>query len=149
MNVFCKIPKYYDSLPYQKPILNKIRFYTPNIPKIYRNTGSISKIEAFYIEQKEIMAKISQHKIHHQKCTDCSIKNICDGFYRDFIDEFGSSAIKPIHIFTPQGNKEQISDPRFYTQYQYKVIEREEFEWFFNADKLTNIQQQQQEKETL
>nr|WP_276891440.1 radical SAM protein [Helicobacter japonicus] len=138
------IPKNYKKyLPYQKPILKKIRFYTPDIDEAYINGGGgISKMEAFYIEQSKIMAKVSSHKIYHKKCLDCSISHICDGFYRDFIDEFGSNAIKPIEILTPQGNKCQIYDPTYYTQHQYKVIEQQEFEWFFDEEEKKEIKRQ-------
>lgn len=125
--------KFAPILPYQKSILQKMRFFTPQIPQIFMQTpAQFSKVEAFYIEQKEVMARVSGHKIYHKKCESCAIRAICDGFYKDFVDEFGSNAIKPISILSPQGESLTISDPRFYTKHQYKVIEKEEFEWFFD-----------------
>ena len=123
-------PKYAPIPKYQQLILNKIKFYTPDTH--FRN--QFSKIEHFYFEQKEVLEKLHKSKIHHQKCQSCDIKEICDGFACDFIDEFGSNAIKPIKI----ANGKQ-DNPRFYSKDQLKIIEKEEFEWFFNDDEINRI----------
>lgn len=86
--------RYKDILPYQQPILKKMRFYTPDT----HFRPNLSKVEHFYLEQKEVMRDIVPSKIYHKKCESCDIKEICDGFYVDFIEEFGSSAIKPIKL---------------------------------------------------
>lgn len=94
-------PQYAPILSYQKPILEKMRFYTPDT--YFRN--GFSKVEHFYFEQKEVLEQLSKSKIHHKKCESCDIKEICDGFACDFIDEFGSNAIKPIKIANGGGSK--------------------------------------------
>ncbi len=127
-----RFKSYAPILSYQKPIFDKMKHYTPNA-KNYDKTHQYSKVECFYFEQKEIMHNISKHKIYHSKCNQCDIKAICDGFYCDFIDEFGSNAIKPIKLKSPTTN------PRFYSQHQYKVIEAKEWSWFFSQDELTQI----------
>lgn len=98
---FYPSPKYAPILPYQKPILEKLRFYTPDTKFIKGH----SKVEHFYFEQKDVFREIYKSKIHHKKCESCDIKNICDGFTLDFIEEFGSSAIKPIKISNGGGGK--------------------------------------------
>lgn len=130
--------RYKDILPYQQPILKKMRFYTPYT----RFRPNLSKIEHFYLEQKEVMRDIVPSKIYHKKCDSCDIKEICDGFYVDFIEEFGSSAIKPIKLI---GGGQNVADSTLYTKSQYKIIERQEWDWFFDKDEQNFIAKSLQE----
>lgn len=123
------LPRFYQYapiLPYQQKILEKLQFYTPYT----KFRPALSKIEHFYIEQKEVMRDIVPSKIYHKKCESCDIKEICDGFYCDFIEEFGSSAIKPIKI--ANGGGQNNTDSKLYTKTQWKVIEKQEWDWFFD-----------------
>ena len=114
--------KYAPIQPYEKPILDKIKFYTPNV----KNIESFSKLEHFYLEQDLVFDDILKEKIKPKRCEECSIKFICDGFHCDFIEEFGQGAIKPIRL------DKEILDPKHYSNLQYKVIEKQEWDWFFN-----------------
>ncbi|MGX3011641.1 radical SAM protein [Helicobacter sp. 23-1044] len=153
---------YEEILPYQKPILNKLRFYTPNA----KFRPKLSKIEHFYIEQKEVMRDIVPSKIYHKKCESCDLSEICDGFYVDFIDEFGSNAIKAIKIDSAKnsvdstkndkdsaknstdsaknaaGGGRKVLDSAFYTKNQFKVIEKQEWDWYFNESERKFIAEQ-------
>lgn len=125
-------PKYAPIQSYQDKILKKLRFYTP----ISEPISQLSKVDNFYKEMHEVFRDISREKIHTKKCQECSIKAICDGFHCDFIEEFGISSVKPIKLDT------EIKDPRFYLNRQLKVIESQEWEWYFTPQERTQITSQ-------
>lgn len=114
--------KYAQIQPYQQKILDKFRFYTPNT----ENIESLSKLEHFYLEQHQLAHDHSKEKVKPKRCQSCQIKFICDGFHCDFIEEFGQSAIKPIRL------NEEVKDPKYYSKLQYKIVEKQEWDWFFN-----------------
>lgn len=56
-------------------------------------------------------------------CTRCSLRNICDGFHKDYAELFGSDEAQPITDI-PVTN-----DPLYYIREQEKVVEPEDTSW--------------------
>lgn len=122
-------PKYAPIQSYQDKILKKLRFYTP----FCEFNSHLSKVEHFYKEQSKVFKDLTQEKVHPKKCQECSVKAICDGFHCDFIEEFGVSSVKPIKL------DDNVVDPTFYSKNQLKVIEHQEWEWYFTEQELKEI----------
>ena len=123
-------PRYAPTEDYQDKIMRKLRFYTP----FCELDPSLSKVEHFYKEQHKVFRDLTHEKIHTKKCQECSIKAICDGFACDFIEEFGSASVKPIKL------DREVKDPKFYSRHQLKVIETQEWEWYFTPQEIEEIE---------
>lgn len=100
--------------------------------KFYLN--ELGEIEGFtdmeyaYKEFRVLMPKMVHPYIKSDKCDECDITGICDGFHRDYALLIGFHEIQPVHI----GSK--IYDPRYYMFDQMKVVEEQEFDWALPLD---------------
>lgn len=124
---FSSKKNYYFSNPtkYQTNINKMLRNYKPYFSDKLSYVEDFSKVDYFY---NEILNLIND-KVNPKKCLNCDLYPICDGFNSDYTKNFGEEEVEPIKI---QGNK--VFDPRFYINKQMKVVEKEEFEWFFGEN---------------
>lgn len=111
--------KYSDEYPYLIPMLKHFKSYTPKTNCIPQRN---SKIEEICLE-----LSANDTKIRSKNCNPCFAKNICDGFHSDFIEVFGDNMIQPIY-----DHKTATKDPLYYNKHQYKFIEKQEWDWYFN-----------------
>jgi hypothetical protein len=56
-------------------------------------------------------------------CSTCDAASICDGFYGDYADLFGSSEARPIAI------GRRVDDPQYFTRRQHKQIHPLDVGW--------------------
>ncbi len=76
-----------------------------------------------YKEYRTWMAKTVHPYTKGDKCKQCSLLGICDGFHRDYAEFFSFAEATSIQLPKP------AYDPRFYMAEQLKVIEEQEYDW--------------------
>ncbi|EKE04138.1 MAG: hypothetical protein ACD_20C00104G0032 [uncultured bacterium] len=100
-------------------------FYLPEMGEI----ENFTELEYAYKEHRLFCAKINPY-YKGDKCQECSIRPICDGFHKDYVEYIGFNEAKSIKL------DKVVYDPRFYISDQLKVVEKEDYEWAlpYNAD---------------
>jgi len=110
--------KYKSPYNYQLKIFDRIKDITPDTTK----TTFYSKVEHFYFDKEE---SYNLNKVYSNKCQVCSVRNICDGIHKDYLENIGEDDVSPITL------ENNILDPLFYMKEQKKVVENREKDWFF------------------
>lgn len=62
-----------------------------------------------------------------EKCRECDLRRICDGFHGDYSEMFGTEEARPVRI------GEVVDDPLYYTRQQEKVLFPSDAEWMNKA----------------
>lgn len=90
--------------------LSRLSWLAGSKPRLYRTEGAIrAKHDAGYR--------------HVGACDTCSVRDICDGFHRDYSALFGEDEATEI------GNMPVVSNPLHFISSQEKVVEQEDTQW--------------------
>jgi sulfatase maturation enzyme AslB (radical SAM superfamily) len=103
---------------------NKMEHYQPLF--YLEELGEVegfSELDYAYKEYRTWMAKTMHPYTKGEKCQQCSLLGICDGFHKDYAEIFGFSEATSIQL------PEKVYDPRFYMAEQLKVVEEQEYDW--------------------
>ncbi|MBN2809610.1 MAG: radical SAM protein [Deltaproteobacteria bacterium] len=87
-----------------------------------------SALDYAYKEYRIWMTKTVHPYTKGERCQQCSLCGICDGFHRDYAEIFGFDEASSIKL------PEKIYDPRFYMADQLKVVEEQEYSWALPID---------------
>jgi MoaA/NifB/PqqE/SkfB family radical SAM enzyme len=79
--------------------------------------------DELYRKNARIRAKCHCCYVYADKCSTCSVQDICDGFHGDYAALFTAEEARPVIL------NEKIDDPRYYISLQKKVVEKEEYGW--------------------
>jgi MoaA/NifB/PqqE/SkfB family radical SAM enzyme len=60
---------------------------------------------------------------HVSACSTCDVRQICDGFYSDYVELFGEQEGRPIVLGGP------TSDPQHFSKHQLKMIHPQDLSW--------------------
>ncbi len=108
-------------------LLNAAVSINRTIGKTMANTGKQNTTdmaeESLYRENARIRAQRHCCYVYAERCDQCSVKSICDGFHGDYASLFGSEEASPIIL------PETINDPKYYISHQLKVVEEEDYGW--------------------
>lgn len=72
--------------------------------------------DELYREDARMRAREYTGYRHVPACQSCDAKDICDGFYGDYVDLFGDQDAAPLSCGGP------ISDPQYFSKRQYKKV---------------------------
>lgn len=104
-----------------RPIKTKL-FYTGQ--RVIAATGKLILGEAYwYRREAKLRALQDLQYEHHEKCQECNLRNICDGFHGDYAKFFGTDEA------TPVTHGPLINDPLHYINAQEKIVEEEDKTW--------------------
>lgn len=73
--------------------------------------------EMLYRQNAKLRAEKHCGYVYGEKCGECSVRGICDGFHSDYSELFGTDEARPIRL------KKDIDDPKYYISKQYKVTD--------------------------
>lgn len=76
--------------------------------------GLPRNVDEYYNEESKIHARKCRYN-YLDKCSNCSLKNICDGVHGDYYSLFGDSDINPIEL------DRDITDPKHFIKEQIKI----------------------------
>lgn len=79
--------------------------------------------EYWYRREARLRAKMDLHYQHHEKCGQCALRNICDGFHGDYANFYGTDEASPV-TGVPVAD-----DPLYYIRDQEKIVEEEDKAW--------------------
>jgi MoaA/NifB/PqqE/SkfB family radical SAM enzyme len=79
--------------------------------------------EASYREEARTRAQAYTGYRHVAACSSCDLQPICDGFYSDYVELFGSAEAWPIVV----GGR--ITDPQHFSRHQEKRIHPDDVAW--------------------
>lgn len=79
--------------------------------------------EYWYRREARLRATQDLHYEHHEKCEECALRNICDGFHGDYANFHGTDEADPIRDIP------LADDPLFYIRDQEKMVEEEDKAW--------------------
>ncbi len=77
----------------------------------------------WYRREGRVRPAMDLHYQHHDKCEQCSLRNICDGFHGDYANFYGTDEAVPVT------NIPVVDDPLYYIRQQDKVVEEEDKAW--------------------
>ncbi|MBT0664540.1 radical SAM protein [Geobacter pelophilus] len=80
-------------------------------------------LEELYRANAKVRAKCHCCYVYADKCSCCSLQEICDGFHGDYAALFTAQEARPVML------PEKINDPKYYISLQEKVVEEEEYGW--------------------
>lgn len=91
--------------------------------RVWASRESSASREARYASEGLMRSQeyTGYRKLH--ECATCDVSSICDGFYGDYADLFGTGEAKPISI------GRRVRDPQHYTRHQLKVIHPLDANW--------------------
>ncbi len=104
----------YSRMEHYQPL-----FYLEELGEI----ENFSDLDYAYKEYRTWMAKTMHPYTKGEKCQQCSLLGICDGFHKDYAEIFGFAEACSIQLPEP------AYDPRFYMAEQLKVVEAQEYHW--------------------
>lgn len=97
---------------------------------LYAGQGAIALLgdlmfgkEYWYRREAKLRAKMDLLYQHHEKCGQCALRNICDGFHGDYANFYGTEEASPITDIPV------ADDPLYYIRDQEKVVEEEDKAW--------------------
>ncbi|HCJ12168.1 MAG TPA: hypothetical protein DHV51_03630 [Opitutae bacterium] len=96
------------------------KFYLPELGPV----ESFSELEYAYKEHRILMTKSHPYS-KGEKCSECDLMSICDGFHKDYAKFFGFDEATSIRL------PSKTYDPRYYSCQQRKVVEEQEYAWIF------------------
>ncbi len=79
--------------------------------------------EARYREEARMRSQEYTGYRHVSACSSCDLKSVCDGFYGDYVELFGSEAARPISLGGP------VDDPQHFSRRQRKRIHPQDLRW--------------------
>lgn len=79
--------------------------------------------DARYRQEARERAAQECHYRHPAACTQCALRNICDGFHGDYVDMFGDGEATAVTGYAP------VDDPRHFIGRQEKTVEPEDRAW--------------------
>jgi len=82
-----------------------IRLFSSGLPK-----------EVIYRQNARLRAEKHCGYVYSQKCSQCSVKSICDGLHSDYAQTFGTDEVKPIKL------SKTVDNPKHYISKQQKII---------------------------
>ncbi len=96
----------------------------------YRAQHAVAKLgewfkgrEHWYHREAKLRAVMDLKYQQHDKCSQCSLRSICDGFHGDYAQFYGTDEAVPVT------NIPLVDDPLYYIQAQKKVVEEEDKSW--------------------
>lgn len=108
---------------FKKPLkrLSNISILRPFLYKAHQSiaglfSGSKSD-EKLYRDVAKMHSEVHCEYSHAEACTQCNIKNICDGFHGDYAKMFGTDEAEAIRY------GEKTDDPVYYIRLQNKIID--------------------------
>ena len=76
-----------------------------------------------YRSEARIRAREYTGYRHVDACASCDVREICDGFYGDYVELFGADEARPISI------GERVTDPQHFSRSQAKRIHPDDLTW--------------------
>ena len=119
------IEKYLAKFPNMIPILGRLyhafsrTILSYSMPSNHRRND----IEQVYQENGKLRAQKQCYFSFSDKCSNCSLQDICGGFHSDYARIYGTDEAKPISDIP------RITDPKYLIQHQAKVVEIEDYSW--------------------
>jgi len=106
----------------EKQPLKAKAFYTAQ--RMVAGLGEVALGKDYwYRREAKLRAKMDLHYQHHEKCEQCALRNICDGFHGDYANFYGTDEAEPVTDIAP------VDDPLYYIKHQEKVVEKEDASW--------------------
>jgi MoaA/NifB/PqqE/SkfB family radical SAM enzyme len=90
---------------------------------VWAEQDSKASIEEKYREDAKVRAREFTGYKHVPPCLKCDVRNICDGFYGDYVEFFGHAEARPIVL------GEDVDDPQYFSRIQRKRIHPEDVAW--------------------
>jgi len=105
----------------ERPLKAKLK-YTGQ--RLAATIGAVARGKDYwYRREAKLRAKMDLHYVHHDKCEQCSLRNICDGFHGDYANFSGTDEADPITGIPV------ADDPLYYIGKQDKIVEEEDKAW--------------------
>ena len=105
----------------ERPIREKL-FYRAQY--LVAKAGELLKGRDYWYRREARLRAIADLKYqHHEKCQQCSLRNICDGFHGDYAQFYGTDEAEPVTGMS------EVDNPLHYIQYQEKIVERQDRPW--------------------
>jgi len=93
------------------------------LERAWVNGESEARREARYRDDARMRSREYTGYRHVPACSSCDLASICDGFYGDYVELFGSGEARPVTIGA------RIDDPQHYSRSQQKKIHPEDLPW--------------------
>ena len=104
-----------------RPLKTKL-FYLGQ--QVIARVGSMVRGRAYWYRREAKLRAVQDLQYeHHEKCQQCALRNICDGFHGDYAKFYGTDEATPV----TEGSV--IEDPLYYIQDQDKIVEEEDKAW--------------------
>jgi len=97
-------------------VARQLHAFKQRLERAWADRESNASREARYREEARMRSKEYTGYRHVSGCSTCDLSSICDGFYGDYTDLFGSSEARPISI------GRRVEDPQHYSRHQQKRI---------------------------
>ena len=92
--------------------------------KVVAKVGNwIKGKDYWYVREGKLRAIQNLEYRHHEKCQECALREICDGFHGDYADFYGTDEADPVKDIEPTHNH------LHYIQSQDKIVEEEDKAW--------------------
>jgi pyruvate-formate lyase-activating enzyme len=89
----------------------------------WANRGAGTPLDERYREEARMRAREYTGYKYVEACLTCDLKNICDGFYGDYVAFFGSAEAKSVIV------DELVDDPQYFSRAQLKKIHPVDLGW--------------------
>ena len=76
-----------------------------------------------YRKEAQIRAHEYTGYRHVEGCSSCDVREICDGFYADYVELFGADEARPIDLGGP------VTDPQHFSRHQAKRVHPADLAW--------------------
>ncbi len=97
-------------------VARQLHAFKQRLERAWAERESHASREARYREDARMRSQEYTGYRHVAGCSTCDLTSICDGFYADYADLFGSSEARPISI------GRRVDDPQHYSRHQQKRI---------------------------
>lgn len=104
-----------------RPVKAKLFYFGQ---RLIAAAGSIVLGRAYWYRREAKLRAIQDLQYeHHEKCQQCALRNICDGFHGDYAKFYGTDEADPVTTGSV------IEDPLYYIKEQDKIVEDEDKSW--------------------
>ncbi|HIB53997.1 MAG TPA: radical SAM protein [Nitrospirales bacterium] len=104
-----------------RPVKAKLFYFGQ---RLIAAAGSIVLGRAYWYRREAKLRAIQDLQYeHHEKCQQCALRNICDGFHGDYAKFYGTDEADPVTTGSV------IEDPLYYIKEQDKIVEDEDKGW--------------------
>jgi len=103
------------------PVRGKLKFAWQHVAG--RLEEAVRGKDTLYRKEARDRAALDCGYKYHDACSQCALREICDGFHGDYADFFGTDEARPITDMTP------TDDPLLFIREQEKIVEEEDVEW--------------------